>query len=180
MFTNLCFNTWYCSDCAKSNHAVKHGCEDKAEMMTMLDPVQMYDWISIFTKLKNCKNKVAYVSKSAEIMKLGRKLNKPGRPKRFQSGSQNQLTRLIFWSFRVALENDVDDIHLKRLKNLVEFGLYRYLKNTAINSTNMKVLRQNEKGGEFISLNLESNIASLFYLYCFFSVVICIAAVFGY
>ena len=121
-----------------------------------------YDWETIYTKIKKYDKKVAYVSESMEIMEFKKKVNKPGRPKKFQSGKQKQLGRFIFWSFRVASRNNADDIHLKRLKNLVEFGLYKYLKKLTINSTNIEFLRKNEKDSEFIPLNLESNIASLF------------------
>jgi len=175
---NMCAQTWRGLHVA--NHTDKYGCKEKSEMLAKLDPVPMYDWESIYTKIKKCDNKVAYVSESAEIMNLNQKVNKPGRPKMFQSGNQKQLGRFIFWSFRIASKNDADDIHLKRLKNLVEFGLYRYLKNLAINSTNMKFWRKNEKDSEFIPLNLESNIVSLFYMHFFCLLVICSAAVLSY
>jgi len=179
MFGNICAQTWLNSN--SSTHTEMYGCKEKSELMTTLDPVRMYDWETIYTKIKKCDHKVAYVSKSAEIMEFKRKVNKPGRPKMFQSGNQNNrhVSLFIFWSFRAVSVND-GDIHLKRLKNLVEFGLYRYLKNAAINSINNTFLGQNEKYGEFIPLNLESNIASFFYVYFFFLVVICSVAVLRY
>ena len=173
MFGDLCAQTWRGSN--SSTLTNKYGCKETSEMITSLDPVQMYDWDTIYTKIKNCDNKVAYVSKSAEIIEFTRKVNQPGRPKMFQSGNQKngQLSQFIFWSFRVASKNDADDIHFKRLKNLVEFGLYKYLKKLTMNSTHITILGRNEKRREFTPLNLESNIASFFYMYCFFCVIIC-------
>ena len=179
MFGKMCAAQWRGTNLGDNSGNYNYNCEEKSEMMASLDPVQMYDWKTIYTKLKQCDKKVAYVSESTEIIEFKRKLNKPGRPKMFRSSNQKELSQLIFWSFLVASKND-DDIHLKRLKSLVEFGLYRYLKKLTINSTKIKFLGQYQKHGEFIPLNLESNIASLFYMYFFFLIVIFVAAVLSY
>ena len=127
----------------------------------------------IYENLSRCEQKVALVEKAETIKLIKSRLNVRGKSKTFWSGNPNhlQIEQPIFWGFDVP--SGMKDIHLTRLKSLVESGLYNYVKSL-MNPVNATVLAQldalvkNKDNHENIGirpLSLDSKIVSIFFFY---------------
>ena len=149
-------------------------CEKNGRLIFNMEPYNVENIVDLYEKFSRCDQKNALIDSVDTIKAVESRVNVHGERKRFWSGDLNRLEieEPIYWEFEEILAED--DIHLKRLKSLVESGLYAYLKSwtNPVNTTVLSQLEQKVYENSSVygntgvrPLSLKSNIVSIFFMY---------------
>jgi len=152
-------------------------CKNLGSILSKLEPMDKNMKI-LKTKLNRCSEKIAFVDKDEVVKEILARMNKPGKSVKYVSGDSANLriSQPIFWAAGTHLYR-TQDLHLQRLKRFVEMGIYNYMKSL-MNPIN-EVLRELDTNVDsVVSLNFESNIVTIFYVYLFCNGLIVLAALF--
>lgn len=163
----------------KNSITVQPHCIAKSQTLRSLNIFEWSNVTEFLTEItRDCgeQNRAAYLDDSEHVQMVWNKL-KQGRENKFfkgnvQSKSTKEFTQNRAWTF--SQYTDQPNLYAKRLQNLMESGIYHFLKSMWTKTSNERKIREIYGNLTLLGLlnaennaqGLNSNLGSIFYIYC--------------